>query len=359
MKQRELVPKRRFVGFKDEWEFFQLDEVLYVNSGRDYKYLNKGNIPVYGTGGLMLSVDDKLSEIDGIGIGRKGTIDKPQYLKAPFWTVDTLFFMTPSPKTNLDFMFSKSQIIDWRKMDESTGVPSLSKVNIEKIPLYVPKYKEQQKIGQFFKHFDEMITLEQRKIDKTKALKSAYLAEMFPAEGERVPKRRFAEFKDVWKKMQLGDVLCVNSGKDYKHLNQGNIPVYGTGGLMLYVDDKLSNVDGIGIGRKGTLDRPQYLKAPFWTVDTLYFLTSIHKVDLYFMYVKTQTIDWKKKDESSGVPSLSKNSIEKTTIYLPCIKEQHKLGAFFKKIDATILNHQRKLDKLKATKQAYLHEMFV
>src|SRR5690625_1502520 len=238
--------------------------------------------------------------------------------------------------------------------------PFISTTILKDWDLSIPKTeKEQQKIGQFFKLLDEMITLEQRKIDKTKALKSSYLAEMFPAEGERVPKRRFAEFKDVWKKMQLGDVLCVNSGKDYKHLNQGNIPVYGTGGLMLYVDDKLSNVDGIGIGRKGTLDRPQYLKAPFWTVDTLYFLTSIHKVDLYFMYVKTQTIDWKKKDESSGVPSLSKNSIEKTTIYLPCIKEQQKLGAFFKKIDATIINHQRKLDKLKATKQAYLHQMFV
>nr|WP_244048938.1 hypothetical protein [Lactiplantibacillus plantarum] len=63
-----------------------------VHSGKDYKHLQNGAIPVYGTGGYMVSVNDKLSDVDAIGIGRKGTIDKPQYLSAPFWTVDTLFF---------------------------------------------------------------------------------------------------------------------------------------------------------------------------------------------------------------------------------------------------------------------------
>src|SRR5699024_7374200 len=72
--------------------------------------------------------------------------------------------------------------------------------------------KEQQKIGQFFKHLDDMIALQQRKIDKTKALKSAYLAEMFPAEGERVPKRRFEGFTDEWRLCSLGDLTKINTG---------------------------------------------------------------------------------------------------------------------------------------------------
>src|SRR5699024_7563263 len=72
--------------------------------------------------------------------------------------------------------------------------------------------KEQQKIGQFFKHLDDMIALEQRKIDKTKALKSAYLAEMFPVEGERTPKRRFSGFTDEWRLCSLGDLTKINTG---------------------------------------------------------------------------------------------------------------------------------------------------
>ena len=109
------------------WEQRKWKEIMLVNSGRDYKHLNEGKIPVYGTGGYMLSVDKSLSNIDAIGIGRKGTIDKPQYLSAPFWTVDTLFFMTPLKRTNLKFLYALSQNINWKKYDESTGLPSLSK----------------------------------------------------------------------------------------------------------------------------------------------------------------------------------------------------------------------------------------
>ena len=70
----------------------------------DYKHLGEGDIPVYGTGGYMLSVDKALSEDkDAIGIGRKGTIDKPYILRAPFWTVDTLFYCIPKHNYDLDF----------------------------------------------------------------------------------------------------------------------------------------------------------------------------------------------------------------------------------------------------------------
>ena len=90
-----MEPKIRFKGFEGEWKEYSFSDILIVNSGKDYKHLDNGIIPVYGTGGYMLSVNESLSDIDAIGIGRKGTIDKPQYLKAPFWTVDTLFFSLP------------------------------------------------------------------------------------------------------------------------------------------------------------------------------------------------------------------------------------------------------------------------
>ena len=79
-------PKIRFKGFTEDWEQPKLGEVVSVCSGKDYKHLDEGNIPVYGTGGYMLSVSEALSnDSDAIGIGRKGTIDKPYILKAPFW----------------------------------------------------------------------------------------------------------------------------------------------------------------------------------------------------------------------------------------------------------------------------------
>ena len=110
-----------------------MGELVDVCSGRDYKHLSEGDIPVYGTGGYMLSVSEALSyDKDAIGIGRKGTIDKPYILNAPFWTVDTLFYAIPKEKVDLNFAFDIFQNINWKKKDESTGVPSLSRTAIKR-----------------------------------------------------------------------------------------------------------------------------------------------------------------------------------------------------------------------------------
>ena len=144
------------------WEQRKLGEIVDICSGRDYKHLEEGDIPVYGTGGYMLSVSEALSnEKDAIGIGRKGTIDKPYILKAPFWTVDTLFYCIPREKYHLDFAYDIFQNIDWRLMDESTGVPSLSKTAINAVNVLVPNEEEQLKIGEYFRTLDHLITLHQ------------------------------------------------------------------------------------------------------------------------------------------------------------------------------------------------------
>ena len=112
----------------------------------------------------MLSVNEALSyDEDAIGIGRKGTIDKPFILNAPFWTVDTLFYAIPRERVDLNFAFDIFQNIDWKKKDESTGVPSLSKTAINDIDVLAPKPDEQQTIGRYFANIDHLITLHQRK----------------------------------------------------------------------------------------------------------------------------------------------------------------------------------------------------
>ena len=158
------APILRFKGFTNDWEQRKLGDCLKVNSGKDYKHLNPGNIPVFGTGGYMLSVNKALSYKDAIGIGRKGTINKPQLLIAPFWTVDTLFFLTPKEDTDLYFLFSFSEQINWKKYDESTGLPSLSKKTINAIKIRIPLKNEQAKIGTLIKKVNKLISLQQRKL---------------------------------------------------------------------------------------------------------------------------------------------------------------------------------------------------
>ena len=129
---------------------------------------------------------------------------------------------------------------------------------------------------------------------------------------------------------------------------------------MTSVSEALShNRDAIGIGRKGTIDKPYLLKAPFWTVDTLFYAVPKAGNDIEFVLCCFQRINWKAKDESTGLPSLSKSAINNTRLLTPRSGEQVRIGALFAKIDSLIALHQRELEKLQNIKKSCLEKMFV
>ena len=230
---------------------------------------------------------------------------------------------------------------------------------LQNLSIPLPSLVEQKKISKFVIELDKTIALHLCKQRQLGLLKQRLIKEILPQSDSTLPHLRFANFRKPWEQHQLKEVLKVNSGRDYKHLNEGNIPVYGTGGYMLSVDGKLSDVDGIGLGRKGTIDKPQYLKAPFWTVDTLFYLTPSPNYDIYFLYTLIQNVNWKSMDESTGVPSLSKSVIERVTLTFPILEEQQKIGSFFREFDNTISLHQQKIAHLKALKSTILNKMFI
>ena len=165
-------PPLRFPEFADEWKQTTLGEILAIGNGKDYKHLSKGNIPVFGTGGYMTSVNQFLMDGESVFIGRKGTIDKPFYYNGKFWTVDTLFythsFVNSSPRFVL-YLFSN---INWLEYNEASGVPSLSKTTISKIQIFSPQIAEQQKIASFLSLIDERIESCSEIIKEIKAQKS-------------------------------------------------------------------------------------------------------------------------------------------------------------------------------------------
>lgn len=272
------------------------------------------------------------------------------------------------PTTSYDLLFWKYLInnegimgrIMARCTNASTMMTNLVASDFLKEKILAPSLKEQKKIGAYFDNLDHLITLHQRKCEQTKNLKKYMLQKMFPQNGAKVPEIRFDGFTYDWEQRKLSDVVNIGSGMDYKHLGEGNIPVYGTGGYMCSVDKALSNdKDAIGIGRKGTIDKPYILRAPFWTVDTLFYCIPKEGYDLDFTSCLFQNVDWKKKDESTGVPSLSKLIISNVETYTPTYDEQKKIGEYFQSLDHLITLHQRKCDELKKMKKYMLQNMFI
>lgn len=357
------TPALRFDGFDGEWETSELDVLVEVGNGRDYKHLNEGRIPVYGTGGYMLSVDQALSyNKDAIGIGRKGTIDKPYLLRAPFWTVDTLFFVMAKSGIDLSFLFSVFQRVDWKSKNTATGVPSLTSQAIEQTAVTIaPALEEQRAIGELFADLDALIEQHRAKHANLQQTKTALMQRMFPQDGADEPELRLGGFSGAWKSQTLSELTSINNGLDYKHLNEGDIPVYGTGGYMLSVDRALSyKTDAIGIGRKGTIDKPYLLRAPFWTVDTLFYVTARDGANLQFLLTQFQRVDWKSKNTATGVPSLTSVTIGQTSISVPpTLEEQRAIGEVFADLDALIAAEASYITQLTQAKTALLQRMFV
>lgn len=237
-------------------------------------------------------------------------------------------------------------------------VSSISKGAISETLILVPPFDEQEKIVQSLNKIQLLMTSETKVVNKIKLVKNGCLSKMFPQKDDTVPEMRLPGFTEAWEQRKLGELVDVCSGRDYKHLSEGTIPVYGTGGYMLSVNDALSyDRDAIGIGRKGTIDRPYILKAPFWTVDTLFYAIPREKVDLNYAFDIFQNIDWKKKDESTGVPSLSKTAINDIDVLAPKHDEQQIIGQFFAAIDNLITLHQCKCDKYSNIKKGMMSDL--
>ena len=157
---------------------------------------------------------------------------------------------------------------------------------------------------------------------------------------------RFPEFTEGWASYKISDILRIGNGKDYKHLNKGNIPVFGTGGQMTSVNEYLYDGETTFIGRKGTINKPFYYNGKFWTVDTLFYTHSFKTVTPKFIYCLFQTINWLRYNEASGVPSLSKDTIEKIKVNIPCIEEQKKISRLLFAIDERIATQNKIIEKL-------------
>ena len=362
---------RCFLGsFDFSWEQRKLGELVDVCSGRDYKHLSEGTIPVYGTGGYMLSVNDALSyDRDAIGIGRKGTIDRPYILKAPFWTVDTLFYAIPREKADLNFAFDIFQNIDWKKKDESTGVPSLSKTAINDIDVLAPKHGEQQTIGQFFAAIDHLITLHQRECISFTA-----------RAGRLILTANKKRNTSSWEQRKFSDITFPAGEKNKDNLPLESYSITNEHGFVPQ-DEKFEN----GGTMREADKRMYYIVSPnsfaynparinVGSIGYQNIGKNVIVSSLYEVFKTSEDVDdrllwhWFK---SSGfqklIMQLQEGGVRLYFYYdklcmgevsLPSLDEQRKIGKLFDTLDNLITLHQRKFEKLTNVKKSMLEKMF-
>ena len=178
--QQFLTGQTRLPGFSGEWEVKRLGDVLKIRHGKNQRNIevSHGVFPILASGGEIGRTNTFLYNKPSVLIGRKGTIDNPQYIETPFWTVDTLFYTEISRVASEKFIYFKFLMIDWRSFSEASGVPSLNSSTIESIEVAIPDYAEQQAIAAILSDMDAEITVLESRRNKTHALKQGMMQEL-------------------------------------------------------------------------------------------------------------------------------------------------------------------------------------
>ena len=137
---------------------------------------------------------------------------------------------------------------------------------------------------------------------------------------------------------RLSDVCKIKYGKDHKKLSDGEVPVYGSGGIMRYVDTALYTESSVLIPRKGTLGNLFFVDKPFWTVDTLFY-TEIDetKVIPEYLYYKLKTMDLASLNVGSAVPSLTTAILNQINLKIPLLSIQREIVKILTSLDDKIV----------------------
>ena len=146
---------------------------------------------------------------------------------------------------------------------------------------------------------------------------------------------------------KLKDLIQIKNGSDYKNLGKGNVPVYGTGGIMTYVDDFLYDGESVLLPRKGTLDNVMYVNGRFWTVDTMYWtIVNTEKVLPQYLYYYLSLLDMSSRDSGSTLPSMTFDAYYMLDIDIPSIDVQQRVIDTISPIDKKIRNNDEINDNL-------------
>ena len=411
-------PKIRFKGYEEDWEQRKLPEFVTFFNGLTYTpddveetgtlVLRSSNVKngeivdadnVYVFDKVVTS--ENVQEGDIIVVVRNGSralIGKHAQIKAPMPNTVIGAFMSGIRSEHSSFV---NALLDTSAFENEIAKNMGATINqitgymFSKMEFMIPSGEEQQKIGEYFQSFDDLITLHQRKCEETKKLKKYMLQKMFPQNGKRVPEIRFAGFTDDWEQRKLGDLVDVldgDRGKNYPtsddfdisghtiFLNASNV----TNNGFLFQDnqfiteEKSNNMgngkleeDDIVITSRGSLGHIAWYNAdisslmPYARINSgMLILRNKKEIETEYLY------HFMKSDKGqsqisfisfgSAQPQLTKKGVEDLKVILPTRRdEQTQLGHCFSSLDHLITLHQRKYEELQKIKKFMLQNMFI
>lgn len=256
----------------------------------------------------------------------------------------------------LYYAFKASVLAYVKQLDSGTtsGRENVSKSSFSKIKVRVPPLPTQQKIASILSAYDNLIQNYKKQIETLQTAASELYKEWFVR--FRFPGYQTTKFEngipEGWKIERLTKLVGIKYGKDHSKLDDGNIPVYGSGGIMRYCNKALYDKETVLIPRKGSLNNIMYANRPLWTVDTMFYSIMLRKNIAKYLYYVLSKIDMESFNAGAALPSMTTEILSHFKIIVPDNKTlelfDNKIALIFTQIDnlqqqITNLTQQRDL----------------
>ena len=396
MSNNNKTPAIRFKGFTDTWEqrkFSELTEIRSASRVHKEEWQSSG-VPFYRSSDVMAALNgtenekafiseelyEKLSAVSGklekgdVLVTGGGSVGKPYIVpnNEPLYTKDADLLWIKNNE-NLDpyfvytFFFSPTFTDYLNSVSHVGTIAHYTITQLGETPITLPCVSEQQKIGDYFRNLDSIITLHQRKCDKLIQFKAAKLQKMFPQNGADKPEIRFKGFTDAWEQRKVQDVadrfdnLRIPVAANLRV--HGTTPYYGANGIQDYVEGFTHDGEFVLVAEDGANDLKNYpvkcVNGRIWVNNHAHVLQGKAGIaDNSFLAFAISQSDIESLLVGGGRAKLNAETLMSIEFRLPCLQEQYRIGEYLTQLDHLITLHQRKCDKYKSIKSGLIRKLF-
>lgn len=388
-------PKIRFRGYTEDWEQRKLDDIVeFLDTMRKPLEGAKrvsGPYPYYGASGIVDYVDGYLFDEELILLSEDGAnITDRNYpvcflASGKYWVNNHAHVLRSKQENENNFICISLERKDYTQYNTGMAMPKLNKETCRKIPVLCPTFEEQQKIGDYFRSLDNLITLHQRKCEETKKLKKYMLQKMFPRNGQKVPEIRFSGFTEDWEQRKLKTVATFSKGSGYSKgdLQEDGTPIILYGRLYTKYETIISEVDTFVSEKSGSVHSQGgevIIPASGETAEDIARASTVENKGVLLggdlnIVIPNEDIDsaflalsisngaahreLASKAQGKSVVHIHNAEIQALNIAFPSKPEQSRISVYFSNLDHLITLHQRKCDELQNIKKYMLQNMFV
>ena len=220
---------------------------------------------------------------------------------------------------NPHYVYYYLQTMHLEQYNAGAGVPTLNQNHLQRMKIRIHPKVEQNRIVEILSAYDNLIEVNNKRIKVLEQMAENLYKEWFVR--FRFPGYESAAFENGipkgWEYQKLEKLLDVRYGKDHKNVSDGDIPIFGSGGLMRFGDKALYNGEVVLIPRKGSLNNIMYYDAPFWTVDTMFYAVPLIPNIAKYAYYLLSNVDMESYNTGAALPSMTTDILYHFKILVP------------------------------------------